>query len=90
MKISFKNQRLAEKVSAVLSFLINGFSLYFLSMLVRFKKELHFLVSSPDLLLLLFFFTKEVVRSFEVELLSLVVLGLFQKSCYCRAKLARL
>ena len=47
-------------------------------MLVRFRKELHFLVSSPDLLILLFFFTKDVVRSFEVELLSLIVLGLFK------------
>ena len=33
-----------------------------------------------------FFFTKQVVRSFEVQLLSLIVLGLFQKLCYCRAR----
>ena len=47
-----------------------------MSILVRFRKELHFLVSSPDLLLLLLlFFTKQVVRSFEVELLSLFVLN---------------
>ena len=49
-------------------------------MLVRFRKELHFNFLSRSASSYFLFFTKQVVHSFEVELLSLIVFKQQQSS----------